>query len=232
MNTEETKKALMEKSVYTYDDLKAIMKILRGKDGCPWDMEQTHKSIRNNLLEEAYEVVEGIDSNDSHIMREELGDLLLQIVFHCAIAEEENEFTDTEVISEICQKLIVRHPHIFADTKVSGTNDVLTNWDKIKYETKGLKSAVEIMGGVSVALPSLVRAQKLHKRSEKLVGEEKARETIGKISFNDDERVSGEIGRRLFEIAAEARKAGVDAEEALEVFNKAFLKANTEIDKK
>ena len=224
MNTEVIKKELISKGTYTYDDLVAIMRILRGKDGCPWDMEQTQKSIRNNLLEEAYEAVEGIDNSDPKIMREELGDLLLQIVFHSVIAEENNEFTDTEVITEICEKLIIRHPHIFADTQVSGTGDVLKNWDKIKYETKGMKSAADIMGGVSGALPALVRAQKLKKRSEKL----KSAGGTSEIVFSEEEKAMGEIGKRLFDLAAEARAMGIDAEEALELYNKAFLKANSE----
>ncbi len=224
MNIEEKKKELISKSTYTYDDLTAIMKILRGKDGCPWDMEQTHKSIRNNLLEEAYEAVEGIDNDDPKIMCEELGDLLLQIVFHSVIAEENNEFTDSDVITEVCEKLIERHPHIFSDTKVSGTGDVLKNWDKIKYETKGMKSAADIMGGVSNALPALVRAQKLKKRSEKLSGEDAAI----KIVFPEEKKEMGDIGKRLFDIASEARSMGIDAEEALEFYNKEFLKANSE----
>jgi len=219
---EKTKERLMSKNEFSFDDLLDVMRLLRSENGCPWDREQTHASIRNNLLEEAYEAVEGIDKNDPGIMREELGDLLLQVVFHAQIASESGEFSINDVTTEICRKLIVRHPHIFADTKVSGSGEVLTNWDKIKYETKGLSDTRSVMEGVSRALPSLVRAQKLQKRGEK------AAKNIGKEKYNDvraeteAEKIAGEI----FALAEKARKLGIDAEEALEKYNDKFIEAN------
>ena len=132
-------KALQIKENYTFDDLLTIMSILRAPGGCPWDIEQTHQSIRKNLIEEAYEVCEGIDSNDDAILCEELGDLLLQVVFHAQIAQDDNRFTINEVADGVCKKLIRRHPHIFADVKADTSDQVLENWDQIKKAEKAKK---------------------------------------------------------------------------------------------
>ena len=121
-----------KKSRYEMDDLLHIMEILRGPDGCPWDREQTHESIRGNLIEETYEAVEAIDRKDTALLREELGDVLLQVVFHSRMEEEQGSFQFGDVVHDICQKLIIRHPHIFGDVQVSGTGEVLENWEAIK----------------------------------------------------------------------------------------------------
>ena len=126
--------ALKRKSEYSISDLVEIMEILRSPGGCPWDREQTHKSIRRNLIEETYEVVEAIDKDDKTLMCEELGDLMLQVVFHARMAEEDGDFTLDDVADGICKKLILRHPHIFSDVKADTTEQVLTNWDNIKKE--------------------------------------------------------------------------------------------------
>ena len=118
------------------EELKNVIKRLRAKDGCPWDREQTHKSIRKDFIEETYEVIEAIDTDDKKLLREELGDVLLQVVFHARIEEEAGEFNIDDVANDICVKLIHRHPHIFADVNVSGSSDVLRNWEAIKSEEK------------------------------------------------------------------------------------------------
>ena len=123
--------AYPKKDCYTIDDLIEIVAILRSKDGCPWDKEQTHTSIRMDFIEEVYEAVEAIDLQDPVLLREELGDVLLQVIFHCQIEREQQAFSFDEVCNDICQKLIVRHPHVFDTVTVSGTGEVLKNWDAI-----------------------------------------------------------------------------------------------------
>ena len=159
--------AFLTKTRYDFADLCTIMKLLRAPGGCPWDREQTHRSIRKNLIEETYEVVEAIDNDDSVLLREELGDLMLQVVFHARMAEEEGAFDIGDVCDEICRKLIVRHPHIFSDVTASTSGEVLDNWDKIKRATKKQKSTTESMQSVSRALPSLMRAYKLGEKAAK-----------------------------------------------------------------
>lgn len=204
----DTVRELLKKERYNTDDLRLIMKLLRAEDGCPWDREQTHESIRKNLIEETYEVVEAIDNGDRALMREELGDVLLQVVFHAEICEEDGEFTYDDVTDEICRKLIVRHPHIFSDTEVNGVGDVLTNWDAIKNQTKNRKSTKEELDGISHALPSLMRAQKI---CSKLRKAGRAVDTGTEKSCSD----KAEIGRALLALCAQADALGIDAEEAL-----------------
>ena len=125
-----------KKEHYTIDDLAEIVTLLRSKDGCPWDKVQTHESIRPDLIEETYEVIEAIDQNDPEMLREELGDLLLQVVFHSRIETEQGHFTLDDVCTDICNKLIIRHPHVFSTVQADTTEEVLKNWDTIKEETK------------------------------------------------------------------------------------------------
>ena len=122
---------------YDINDLLHIMQILRSENGCPWDKVQTHESIRMNFVEEVYEALEAIDRKDAELMREELGDVLLQVVFHARMEEEAGHFDFSDVVHDICCKLIVRHPHIFADTKADTIPQVLSNWNDIKRQTKG-----------------------------------------------------------------------------------------------
>lgn len=185
---------------YTVADLLEIMKILRAEDGCPWDKEQTHESIRKNLIEETYEVVEAIDNSDDALMREELGDLLLQVVFHAQIACDRGAFSFDDVADEICRKLIVRHPHIFADTVAGSSEAVLENWDAIKARTKKRESLYDEVDSVSKALPSLMRAQKISKKLRKADKREDMHTLVGEMLFN---------------AAAIAEEYGIDAEKAL-----------------
>ena len=194
---------LLEKNKFCFNDLRIIMEILRSPNGCPWDKEQTHKSIRNNFLEETYEAAEAIDNSDPDLLREELGDVLLQVVFHARISEEAGEFSVDEVINDICMKLIERHPHIFGDTKVNGSEQVVVNWEAIKQEKKGRETIREKLEGVSKALPSLMRAGKLVKKS----GYEAT-----DINIDSNEK---EIGKALFQLAAFAENHKINAEEAL-----------------
>lgn len=191
---------------YTFDDLLSIMKKLRGPDGCPWDREQTHASIRANTLEEAYELAEAIDQDDSGMMCEELGDLLLQVVFHAQMAYESKRFDIGGVLDGICTKLIVRHPHIFGDTKVSDSKEVLLNWDRIKSETKGQTSKTDSLKAVSNALPALMKAEKLISRAEKA-----GFHFANPVDIPHDR----ELGDILFSLVISARKAGIDPELAL-----------------
>ena len=156
-----------KKQNYKMDDLVEIMRLLRSKDGCPWDREQTHLSIRKNLIEEAYEVCDALDQQNTALLCEELGDLLLQVIFHSRIAQEAGTFNLDDVADGICKKLIVRHPHIFADVLVSGSDEVLDNWDEIKKREKGQHSATETLRAVPMVFPALMRSQKVQKRAAK-----------------------------------------------------------------
>ena len=128
------------KSKYNVDDLLSIMRILREPGGCPWDMEQTHESIKKNFIEETYEVVEAIDKKDKELLCEELGDVLMQVVFHAEMERENGSFDFSDVADGVCKKLIERHPHVFGDTEVSSTDEVLSNWDAIKSKSKKRKT--------------------------------------------------------------------------------------------
>ena len=219
--------AFLTKTRYDFADLCTIMKLLRAPGGCPWDREQTHRSIRKNLIEETYEVVEAIDNDDSVLLREELGDLMLQVVFHARMAEEEGAFDIGDVCDEICRKLIVRHPHIFSDVTASTSGEVLDNWDKIKRATKKQKSTTESMQSVSRALPSLMRAYKLGEKAAKTGFDfpdaasaadglrEELDELTEAVRIGDAQAVREETGDLLFAAVNVARKLGVDPEEAL-----------------
>ena len=138
---------------------------LRQNDGCPWDREQTHMSLRNTMIEEAYEAVDAIERDDMDALCEELGDVLLQIVFHAQIETEASDFTIRDVTTGIVKKLMYRHPHVFSALKVSGTEEVLKNWEELKKKEKHIHSATEAMQAVPQCFPSLMRAGKLQKRA-------------------------------------------------------------------
>ena len=154
-------------SLYSYEDLVAIIEKLRGEGGCPWDREQTHESLIPCLLEESYELMEALQNNDIPLMREELGDVLLQVLMHTQIAKEDGEFTLEEVIHDLAHKLIYRHPHVFKDTKVENSQEVLANWEELKKKEKNETSLVESMDRVAKTLPALVKTQKVQKKAIK-----------------------------------------------------------------
>ena len=225
-----------QKPHYGIDDLREIVKLLRSPGGCPWDKEQNHQSIRNDFLEEAYEAVEAIDLLDMPLMEEELGDVLLQVVFHCTLAEEEQAFDFDRVCDGICKKLIVRHPHVFGDVKVNDTADVLKNWDAIKKETKGQERYTDTLESVAKSLPALARAQKVGKRAARAgmdfrcaedafsCVEAERQELAEAIASGDKAQMADELGDLLFSCVNTARHLGIDAEEALSRATAKFTK--------
>ena len=223
------------KNNYNIDDFLHIMKLLRSPGGCPWDIEQTHKSIRKNLIEETYEVIEAIDKDDKALMCEELGDLLMQIIFHTQMEEENGTFTFDDVCDGICKKLIVRHPHVFGDVTVSDSGEVLKNWDEIKQKTKGQKSVGDSMLSVPRELPALMRAQKLQQKAAKVgfdwdeisgalqkVNEE-TEELRAAVENGDEGNQLEELGDLLFSVVNVSRFLKFDSEEALTFASDKFL---------
>lgn len=156
------------KSGGTLKRLEDIMAVLRGGDGCPWDREQTHKSLKPYVIEETYEVVEAVDSGSPDKLREELGDLLLQVVFHAQLASEAGQFSMDDVISTITEKLIRRHPHVFAGEKVTDVDGVLDNWEKIKQKEYGREERPSALDGIPKDLPALMKAEKLQNKAAKV----------------------------------------------------------------
>lgn len=154
-----------QKEKYDINDLLEIMRLLRAPGGCPWDAQQTHMSIRKNLIEETYEVIEAIDKDDKELMTEELGDLLMQVVFHSQMEQEAGNFDFSDVTDGVCKKLIERHPHVFGEVEVSGVGDVLNNWDAIKRRSKGQKKGSEPMLSIPRELPALMRATKIQQKA-------------------------------------------------------------------
>lgn len=202
---------------YKTCDLLNIMKILRAR--CPWDKEQTHESIRMNFLEEAYEACDAIDNKDPENLCEELGDVLLQVVFHAQMSREEGDFDFHDVVNGVCAKLVLRHPHIFGDVVADDSAQVLTNWDNIKAKEKGQKNVRKKLDDVPRALPALIRAQKLMSRAHK-DGEFEYSDTLSGMSKEDAEAF---LGDKLFELCSAAKALDIDLEEVLERKNDAFV---------
>lgn len=219
------KASLLQKENYKFDDLLEIMEILRSPDGCPWDREQDHKSIRKSLIEETYEVIEGIDSSDDKIMCEEFGDLLLQVVFHANIAKDRGAFDIDSICDGICKKLIYRHPHVFSDVTANTSDVVLKNWEELKKKEKGQKSKADVLSSVSSALPSLMRAQKLIKKSEIEIDKAESLNRITELSQNSDINET-DIADILFEVCKLANVNKIDLEQVLYEKNDRFCKEN------
>ncbi len=212
------------------DDLLVLMECLRAPDGCPWDREQTHRSIRQCFLEETYEALEAIDTENAALLEEELGDVLFQVVFHAQLEKEKNSFAFDDVVDGVVRKMLLRHPHVFGDVTVGGTGDVLRNWDAIKKESKHQKSQTEVLQSVAKTLPALMRAQKLrHKAASAapFTGEECAqdiRTSLSKLeSAQTKEEKSSLLGELLFAAAGLADSLGVESEEALVRSCESFL---------
>lgn len=216
-----------KKEKYDFNDLVEIMKFLRAPNGCPWDRVQTHESIRSNLIEETYEVIEAIDNKDNELMKEELGDVLLQVVFHSEMASEEKAFDIDDVIHDVCHKLVIRHPHVFGDVKAENSAEALDSWNSVKMKTKAQKKQSEAMLSVSRSLPSLMRATKIQQKAAKVgfdwddvscalekVGEE-TRELSEAIDSGSEAQRAEELGDLLFSVVNVARFIGVDSEKAL-----------------
>ncbi|MBP0966695.1 MAG: nucleoside triphosphate pyrophosphohydrolase [Oscillospiraceae bacterium] len=241
--SEETLAALRSRSHYSVDDLLLIMQVLRSENGCPWDKEQTHQSIRQDFLEECYEAVEAIEADSVPMMREELGDVLLQVVFHCQIEAEQSHFTFGDICDEVCRKLVVRHPHVFGDVTADTSEEVLRNWDSIKQETKQQKSAAKTLDGVCKALPALMYAQKLGKRAGRAgMDWQNAEDAFDYIRRETDElaeamqsgqqeQIEEELGDLLFSCVNTARHLHVDAETALRAAAEKFRRRFAETEK-
>lgn len=214
------------KDKYNIEDLLEIMRILRAPGGCPWDAEQDHESIKKNFIEETYEVIEAINKNDKELLKEELGDVMLQVVFHAAMEEEKGVFDFSDVADGICKKLIERHPHVFGDISVENTNEVLTNWDAIKRNSKKQKTTTQAMDSVPRELPALMRAEKLQSKAAKSGADLKEDATAyiaQKASALSEGINEKNLGELLFAVVAAARKNGIDPEEALTKVSDNFL---------
>lgn len=213
--------------------LRAIVNLLRSPEGCPWDREQTHESLRAGLLEEACETIDAITRADDANLREELGDLLLQVVFHTDLAAERGAFTLEDAARQVCDKLIRRHPHVFSDGEAGDTAAVLRQWEQIKREEKGGEAS--IMDGIPRALPALVRATNVQKKAARVGFDwpdaagviEKFREELAELTAElgsgRSDRLEHELGDLLFTTVNMARKLGVEPELALEHANQRFI---------
>ena len=225
-----------QKDNYNIDDLIRIVSLLRSENGCPWDKEQTHKSLKSDFIEEVCEAIEAIDLEDSSLLREELGDVLLQVVFHTSIETDAGNFNFDDVCDEVSKKLIVRHPHVFGDTIVNNTDDVLKNWDKIKKETKGQETYTDTLKSVAKSLPALMRAQKIGKRAmragfdyysaeDAFKALESEKTELGEaVLSGNSENIFEEFGDLLFSCVNLARHLGIDAEQALTQASDKFIR--------
>ena len=230
---QDVKHRLLEKETYRYEDLLDLVRLLRSSEGCPWDREQTHKSVRSNLLEEAYEVAEGIDLDDPDILREELGDHLFEAAFHTVIEEERGRILPSEIINGICRKMIARHPHVFGDgDRGVGSDTILFSWDEQKRREKGEETVSDSMRAMPHALPALMYAKKLSGKAARVgfefetAGEaaKKAEEEWRELSSaKTKEERTEELGDLLFALVNYARMEGIDAEEALNAASQKFL---------
>ena len=216
-----------------YKNLEKLIKtieILRSPNGCQWDREQTHATLKKNMLEEAYEAVDAIDANDMKHLKEELGDVLLQVVLHSQIASEEGAFNIDDVAKTISEKLIHRHPHVFGNVKVNSTDDILKNWEELKKEEKPHRTS--IMDGISKSQSALMSAQKISKKAVNVGFEWPNEETLYECFFseieefksakNQDEK-EDEFGDILFAAVNLARWNKIDAEQALLRANRKFM---------
>lgn len=220
------------KDRYYFDDLCKIMKKLRSPEGCPWDREQTHESIKKSLIEETYEVIEAINKKDNTLLCEELGDVLLQVVFHSQMASERESFDIADVCDGICKKLVERHPHVFADGTASTPSEVLEKWDEIKRKSKGQGTQGASMSKVPVELPALMRAEKLQSKARK-AGFDWSEISGAYEALNCEidelkkaktkQEAEEELGDVLFSAVNVARFLDVEPEEALTKANNKFL---------
>ena len=221
------------KESYTFEDLVRIVEILRAPGGCMWDREQDHHSIRRNFLEEAYEAVEAIDTENTALLQEELGDVLFQVVFHAQIEREAGSFDMNTVIDGICKKMIFRHPHVFGEVQVESTGEVLANWDELKKTEKQQKTTTDTLNAVARSLPQLIRAEKVQSKAAKAGFQwSSVQEALAKVQEELDEvnaAVQGqgnpaeEVGDLLFAVVKVASFLKVDPEQALERATDKFI---------
>ncbi|MBE6993128.1 MAG: nucleoside triphosphate pyrophosphohydrolase [Ruminococcaceae bacterium] len=222
------------KEKYDFQDLLRVMDILRGEGGCPWDREQTHESIRKNFIEEVYEACEAIDLKDNTLLCEELGDVLLQVVYHTDIAEDEGAFTMADVCDGVTRKMVLRHPHIFGDAVANTSSEVLDVWEDVKRREKGQETYADTIRAVARSLPALAYAQKVQKKAAKAGFDwpdvsgafDKLSEETDELkrAMNGDGDKTEELGDLLFAAVNIARFLDIDAEEALERASKKFVR--------
>jgi len=225
------------------DRLMDIMDTLRGPGGCPWDVEQDHKSIMKCLIEETYELADAIEEEDVDVLKEELGDVFLQVVFHSAIAKDNNMFTLDEVINELCDKLIYRHPHVFGDVSVRDSAEVIKNWERLKRKENTKKARESILSGIPNTLPALLNALKIQsivsrvgfdwENPEGVVDKikEEIQELVDAMESKNKDRMEDEMGDLFFSVVNLARQLKIDPEAALRRTNKKFSHRFFEIEK-
>ena len=231
------------KENYDINDLVDIVEILRSPDGCPWDKEQDHKSIRRDFLEETYEVIEAINKDDKDLLLEELGDVLLQVVFHTQIEREKGTFDLKDVADGICKKMIERHPHVFGDVRAETSEQVLENWDVIKKQTKSQKTQTESMLSIPREFPALMRADKVQKKAAKVGFDwdsiegafDKVHEEIDELKeavlMGVVDNAREELGDLLFSVVNVSRFIKVDSEEALTNATDKFIDRFSKVEK-
>ena len=215
----------VRKPRYDYNDLLEIIRLLRSPEGCPWDKVQTHESIRRGLLEEAYEAAEAIDARDTDLLKEELGDVLMQVVFHADIESDAGRFTMDDVCDGVVKKLLFRHPHVFGDGHEDSPESVLVSWDKLKRREKGQKTVADSMDSVARSLPGLWRAEKLQKKAASAGFEwpdvqgalAKLEEEVSELrrAVEDGGNVPEELGDVLFAAVKVGRFCACDPEDAV-----------------
>lgn len=203
------------KSKYDLQDLRQIIKILRSPEGCPWDRKQNHHSIRNNFIEETYEAVEAIDSENRELLCEELGDVLFQVLFHCQLEEECGGFSFADIVDGAAKKMIERHPHVFGGEQVENVEEVLQNWDKIKADTKHRSSGTKVLQSVSPALPALMRAAKV---------QQKAQQAGYPPEQNPQPADAREAGKLLLRAVRAVRAAGLEPEQVLGEATESYIR--------
>lgn len=212
---------ILSKSNYDFNDLCLIMEILRGEGGCPWDTEQTHESIRKNFIEETYEVIEAIDTKNSDLLREELGDVLLQVVFHTQMESEAGNFDINDVSNDVCVKLVHRHPHIFGEVTATTADEVLSNWEAIKNIEKSRETLYEKLSSVPPMTPALMRASKVAKKSGEYKNNSnddiilEIEKILNEFKQNDSTLAYKKMGEMLFLMSILSYKLDIDAEESL-----------------
>ena len=224
------------KDNYDINDFLRLITVLRSPGGCPWDRKQTHESIKKNFIEETYEVVEAINKADAQSLREELGDVLLQVAMHSEMESEKGSFDFNDVVNDICKKLVLRHPHVFGDVAAQSSDEALQSWDQVKLKTKGMKKQREAIIKVPREFPALMRAQKVQEKAAKAGFDwdnvngavEKLHEEIDELetalAAGVGKDIEEEFGDVLFSCVNVSRFIGADSEEALTASTDKFIK--------
>lgn len=231
----------VRKESYGLKDLETIVSILRAPGGCPWDAEQDHKSLRRALLEESCEVIEAINEDDPEHLKEELGDVLLQVVFHADIEREGGRFDLEAVADGVCKKLIFRHPHVFGDVSVADSAEVLVNWDQLKRQEKAQETYTDTLTAVAKSLPALWRAEKVQKKAKKAGFDwpdasgavDKLSEELAELqdAMAQGSNIEEELGDLLFSVVNVSRFLKIDPEQALNAATEKFISRFAQVEK-